>query len=208
MGYTTDFEGVFTLDKPLTPEHKKYLEQFSHTRRMKRNSSKTEKLADPYRKAVGLSVGIEGGYHVGTSTNFGQKDDTSIVEYNEPPSGQHSLWCDWTPTEDGTEIEWNGSEKFYKYVEWLDYIMRNFTCRWGYMMNGEVTWQGEDDDDIGRIIVANNNVSVLRGTAGMFRCWKCSSLISEETAKKLKGLCAKCAGDVTVENPSGRKIRP
>jgi hypothetical protein len=33
MGYTTDFEGEFMLDRPLNAEHQDYLQMFSETRR-------------------------------------------------------------------------------------------------------------------------------------------------------------------------------
>lgn len=38
MGYTTEFEGCFVLDKPLTKEEADYLLKLSDTRRMKRNA--------------------------------------------------------------------------------------------------------------------------------------------------------------------------
>jgi len=37
MGYTTESEGAFHLDRPLDGEHWKYLMKFSRTRRMKRH---------------------------------------------------------------------------------------------------------------------------------------------------------------------------
>ena len=62
MGYTTDFEGSFDLNKTLTYDHATYLEKFSDTRRMKRNATITAKRDDPVRKAVNLPVGVEGGH--------------------------------------------------------------------------------------------------------------------------------------------------
>ena len=37
-----------------------------------------------------------------------------VKDYNRPPQGQPGLWCDWTPTDDGSAIRWNGTEKFRK----------------------------------------------------------------------------------------------
>jgi hypothetical protein len=65
MGYSTDFEGRFELDKPLTAAHATYLKKFNATRRIKRNASLTQNRPDPLRLAVGLPVGEEGGYFVG-----------------------------------------------------------------------------------------------------------------------------------------------
>ena len=59
---------------------------------------------------------------------------------------------------------WNGGEKFYNYIEWLEYLIKNLLEPWGYALNGEVTWQGEERDDIGKLIVTNNKVSVKNGT--------------------------------------------
>jgi hypothetical protein len=62
-------------------------------------------------------------------------------------------------TEDGRELEWDGGEKFYHYVEWLQYLIENFFSRWGIEINGTVKWQGEDMDDRGRIEVVQNMVN-------------------------------------------------
>jgi hypothetical protein len=163
MGYTTEFTGSFAIDRPLSPEHAAYLRQFSGTRRMKRVSDKTEAFPDPVRHAVGMPVGIDGGYFVGGSGWAGQGQDSSIVDYNRPPSGQPGLWCKWEPNEDGTAIEWNGHEKFYEWEAWLRYLVEHFLRPWGYTLNGEVEWEGEDQGDVGKIVVTDNNVTVKKG---------------------------------------------
>ena len=161
MGYSTDFFGSFKLDKQLSSEHAAYLSQFSETRRMQRDVSVTSVLDnDPIRIAAGLPVGVDGGYFVGGSGYAGQDRDESIVEYNNPPDGQPGLWCQWIPSEDGTEIEWDGGEKFYNYVEWIKYLIEHFLKPWGYVLNGEVEWRGEEYDDHGNIVIENNNVKI------------------------------------------------
>ena len=172
MGYTTDFEGAFTLDKPLTPEHKAYLLDFAGTRRMKRDPEMTARHEDPKRIAAGLPLGADAGYFVG-SLLLAEKDDpfscagqtrsSDILDYNHPPMGQPGLWCQWVPNEEGTDIEWDGGEKFYNYVEWLRYLILNFLAPWGYTLNGDVEWQGEDRDDRGQIVVTDNVVTIKRG---------------------------------------------
>jgi hypothetical protein len=99
---------------------------------------------------------------VGGKEDFGQGQDDSIVNYNTPPSGQPSLWCQWVPNENGTAIEWDGGEKFYEYVDWIEYLISNFLAPWGYVLNGEVEWSGEDRDDRGMIIIDNNIVTTKR----------------------------------------------
>jgi len=171
MGYTTDFEGSFKLDKPLSLIHNAYLTAFAESRRMKRDVTKIPlitidvsdfaegdviaKLEDAPKENLhvlaGLPLGNEGGYFVGG-------EDISILDYNREPQGQPGLWCQWVPNEDGTEIEWDGGEKFYNYVEWLEYIIDNFLKPWGYKLNGAVKWFGEEPEDLGCIVVNDNVV--------------------------------------------------
>jgi hypothetical protein len=194
MGYTTDFSGEFEIGpEPLAPEHLAYLKAFNGTRRMKRNAEITKTLPDPIREAVGLPVGPEGAYYVGSTSDFGQDHTPDIVDYNTAPGAPNSddfyegfppdawekysaakdmavaegaqpgLWCQWRPDEGGTAIVWDEGEKFYDYVEWLRYLVEHFLRPWGYVLNGEVTWQGEESDDIGKIVVADNKIEVKHG---------------------------------------------
>lgn len=166
MGYSTDFNGEFNLDKPLTSAHKAYLEAFAGTRRMKRDAYTTEDRSDPVRLAAGLPIGLDGGYFVGEGGQAGQADMNAdyekigIVAYNYPPGGQPGLWCQWVPNDDGTAISWDGGEKFYNYIEWIEYLIRHFINPWGYVLNGEVEWFGEDSNDRGMICIEDNVVKV------------------------------------------------
>lgn len=169
MGYTTEFNGSFAVTPALKPEHKAYLERFAKTRRMKRDSVKAELLPDPLRLAVGLSVGLEGGYYVGDddhAQDFGQARDGSVADGNRPPTNQPGLWCQWVPNENGDCIEWDGGEKFYEYVEWLKYLIQHFLQPWGYVLTGKCKWQGEESDDRGIITVKDNKVTTRRVPGG------------------------------------------
>lgn len=92
--------------------------------------------------------------------SFFLRKDSSVIDYNKPPRDQPSLWCHWSPTRDGLGLEWNGSEKFYEYVEWLEYMIKNFFNPWGLDLNGTVKFQGERGYDFGAIIITNNEVVV------------------------------------------------
>jgi hypothetical protein len=159
MGYTTDFEGQFLLNKPLSHHHRSYLVRFNETRRMKRLEADADLRPDPLRDAVGLPIGREGGYFVGEEGTWGDHSGNDVVNSNKPPEGQPGLWCQWTPNENGTAIEWDGGEKFYYYVEWLEYLIKHFLGMWGYRLNGTVTYQGEAEGDKGSIIVVDNVVT-------------------------------------------------
>lgn len=114
MGYTTDFEGRFDLDRPLTRAHEKTLREFADTR-------------------------------------------------HEGPGGPWpGIWCQWVPTEDGEGIQWDGAEKFYCYDEWLVYLIEHFLKPWGYVLNGKVSWEGENHSDVGVIYVKDNKVEAVQ----------------------------------------------
>ena len=162
MGYTTDFSGSFSLDKPLTDAHAAYLRKFAETRRMSRNVEIASKFPDPIREAAGLPIGEQGSYFVGGLGFCGQELDASVVNSNSEPPGQPSLWCQWVPTDDNDGIEWDGGEKFYNYTKWLEYIIEHFLKPWGYVLNGVVEWFGEEHDDRGMIVVDDNNVTTKR----------------------------------------------
>jgi hypothetical protein len=129
-----------------------------------RDAAATEELPDRYRLAVGLGVGEEGGYYVG-SPDHGKfklgdsKTDKTILNNNRAPKGQPELYCKWVPDEDGNCIKWSGEEKFHRYVEWLEYLIGHFLSPWGYKVDGNVNWQGEDHEDFGTIHARNNFVN-------------------------------------------------
>lgn len=158
MGYNTTFEGEFTVSPPMTPEHVRYLDAFAGTRRMKRDPELTATLPDPVREAANLPVGIDGGYYVGNRDGFGQDHTPNVVNYNDPPAGQPGLWCQWVPA-GPTAIEWDGGEKFYEYTAWIEYLIEHFLAPWGYTVDGEVFWSGEEEGDLGKIVVEDNVVT-------------------------------------------------
>lgn len=118
MGYSTDFSDEFRLNKVLTPQLFKELNEFAEER------------------------------HGGNT---------------EPYAGFPGFWCNWVPTEDMQGIEWNGAEKFYNYTEWLELIIEKFLAPNGYVLNGRVEWQGEENDDFGIIVAKDNVVRAYEG---------------------------------------------
>jgi hypothetical protein len=169
MGYTTDFSGSFQLNRPATVQEKNYLDNLSRTRRMKRDVEKLHEIykgehGNPFAKTREEIYGNEGGYFVGAGGHAGQDHDASIINYNSSPLNQPGLWLQWVLNEDGTQLEWDGGEKFYNYVEWLKYLIDDFFQPWGIKLNGEVEWVGEDCSDFGKIVVTDNKVNVLTGT--------------------------------------------
>lgn len=105
MGYTTHFNGQVEITPQLNKEEIKYLKAFSDSRRMDREC---------------------GEYYVDGNGLRGQDRDIDVIDQNNPPKGQPSLWCQWRPSEDGNYIEWDGGEKFYDPAEWMKYIIDHF----------------------------------------------------------------------------------
>jgi hypothetical protein len=56
-------------------------------------------------------------------------------------------------------MQWNGGEKFGRYISWLHFLLDHFLLPWGYLLNGRVTWQGDNQGDTGIIVVMNNEVT-------------------------------------------------
>lgn len=159
MGYTTDFTGSVTVEPPLNAAEIDYLTRFADSRRFTR---------------------IDGPYALHEDGFRGPR----IVDYNRPPDGQPSPWCNWAPTADGAAIEWNGAEKFYDSVEWMQYLIDTFlrpgaalqaelgdrisgraydpafgAFTFDHTVNGTIDAQGEDDDDTWRLVVTDNHVT-------------------------------------------------
>jgi len=141
---------------------------------VKRHADLAVRLPDPNRSEVGLPIGDEAGYFVGGLGFAGQAHDPSVIDGNSPPAGQPGLWCHWVVDDDNpdndsdtaekyTTIVWSGDEKFYYYEEWLVYLIDHFLKPWGYTLNGEVEWQGEESTDIGKLVVKKNVVSTKVG---------------------------------------------
>ena len=157
MGYTTEFKGKFLLNKALDQETYNFLKKLSETRRMKRNVSL---LPEGYEKYNLENWGEEGEFFVDAGGLCGQDRESSIVDYNTPPITQPGLWCHWTPTEDKLAIKWDDGEKFYDYIEWIEYLIDKILKPRKYKLNGTVQWRGEEFDDIGEIQIKNNKVKI------------------------------------------------
>jgi hypothetical protein len=139
MGYSYEFEGRFRVQPALTAAHREYLRRFADIRRVKRNRTLLRSIPDPLREAVGLPIGPDGCYFVGEElTAHAEVHRPSILDVNRPPADQPGLWCQWIPSEDGLNIEWDDGEKFYNFPQWLEYLIQHFLRPWGYVLAGEV----------------------------------------------------------------------
>ncbi|MFF3151845.1 hypothetical protein [Streptomyces sp. NPDC057910] len=154
MGYTTEFDGKVTITPPLNPSEIAYLRQFAETRRMRR---------------------ANGPYYIDGTGPYGQGFDADVTDGNRPPEGQPGLWCQWTPTSDGSALVWDGMEKFYEPVAWMSYVIEHFLkpgavaaasnlpyfadFTFDHVVDGVIDAQGEDPDDVWQLTVVRNSVA-------------------------------------------------
>jgi hypothetical protein len=67
-------------------------------------------------------------------------------------------WFQWVPADTLEHIVWDGNEKFYKYVEQLQWLCDGWLAPRGITANGELYWQGEETGDTGVLSVVDNTV--------------------------------------------------
>lgn len=163
MGCTSYFTGAVDIDPPLNESERSFLKDFATTRRMNRTKGPL------YVKGGGF---------------MGQDNEDDVIDSNNPHPDQPELWCQWVPSEDGTQIVWDEGEKFYSSAEWMLYIVKNllspsaaayitshveederlndFTCN--HDVNGQFHVEGEESDDRWILDVDHNVVGVSEGS--------------------------------------------
>lgn len=105
MGYTTDFIGHIDIAPSLNADEIAYLSAFSASRRFDRPG---------------------GPYAVPGNPAAEDQDDFPVDVRKRVPDGQPGLWCDWVPCWDGCCLAYDGTEKFYQPVRWLEYLIDHF----------------------------------------------------------------------------------
>ena len=164
MGYSTDFNGEIKISPKLKANDKEFLDKFFQIRHMKRDMTKLKDISENLIKECGK----DGCFYLKDYDNFNEMyDDKTIININDS-GDMPSLYCNLEIVEENGEsfVQWNGSEKTYGVnVEngWFTWLIDNFFKPGGYVLNGETTWQGEEDDDTGTIKIENNIVSLNFG---------------------------------------------
>ena len=165
MGYSTDFNGEIKISPKLKTIDKEFLDKFFQIRHMKRDMSKLKGIS---KNAI-KEFGKDGCFYLKDYYDDIKEmpDDKTIININDC-GDMPSLYCDLEIVEENGEsfVQWNGSEKTYGVnVEngWFTWLIDNFFKPCGYVLNGEMTWQGEEDDDTGTIKIENNIVSLNFG---------------------------------------------
>lgn len=74
-----------------------------------------------------------------------------------------SRFCQWIPNDDGTAILWDEGEKFRHFDKWIEYLIDTYLKPWGYNLNGEVVWEGNQVGELGTVRVRGNEVEIYNG---------------------------------------------
>lgn len=79
--------------------------------------------------------------------------DLHSNDSNEQPEESPGGYCQWQLTKDRKGIEWDGGEKFYDYVEWLQYIIDHILQPNNVRLRGTVYYSGEEITDNGVLTI-------------------------------------------------------
>ncbi|TCN51212.1 hypothetical protein EV641_11071 [Rhodococcus sp. SMB37] len=74
-----------------------------------------------------------------------------------PTDGRPLSWCQWVPSSDGRALEWDGDPVFYRYADWLEYLIAAFLAPRGHGVSGTVEVR-TSAGDFGWITVRDNKV--------------------------------------------------
>jgi hypothetical protein len=180
MGYTTEFDGYVTIEPPLNEHEVSFLKDLASTRRMLRRNGPLFVKGGGYAGQDHEEDIINFNCSSGEQPWLGARDLPADWRDYFEPDGQPGLWCKWEPSDDGETISWNGAEKFYDAPEWMRYIidkllapsadeylvkhndederLQYFTC--DHTVNGVINAEGEEQEDVWRLEVKDNIVSV------------------------------------------------
>ena len=114
MGYTTYFKG--SIDIKPTDELMNFVN----------NLSESECERSQYFWFVGKRVGLE------------------VVHNSGFRTPEYAVYMDWIISQNRKCLKWNGMEKFYGYVEYLQLLLDAIFIPLGYVLNGKIYYQGED----------------------------------------------------------------
>lgn len=115
--------------------------------------------------------------------DYDSKDDGTYEQHTETPETLPNSYLQWEPNKDGTGLVWNGAEKFYDYIHWLRWLIKHYFKPRGITLNGELHWSGEEIDDNGILVVADNKVTSKKLTLksqGLVCCPNCGERFKPE----------------------------
>lgn len=194
MRYPIQFDSHLTLDRPLSPQHLAYLNQFVQIRRVALSVEHLQAIPDPLREAVGLPLGEEGAYFVDLDFDHERLLEPMVLNINKPPHGQPSLWCAWRFDLGGASLSYSDSYNLYRCYVWLQYLLEHFLLPWGYRVHGEIYWQGAEAADHGKITAHGNTLDIQLDQTGNHTASEEPVFCLHPDAQETALVCAHLAG--------------
>jgi hypothetical protein len=74
---------------------------------------------------------------------------------------KYAMWCGWRVNAEGTEIAWDGGEKFYDSAAWMAWMIGRFIPA-NRSVNGEIKAEGAEAGDRWLLKVTDRTVTVHR----------------------------------------------
>lgn len=146
-------KGVLTLSRPLTDDEYYYLGAFAMNKRMRRNRPTLKMmieggaLDDPFRKEVGLKLGMDGCFFVGNKGEQLDEFDASVFNKEAPPRGCPGSWCSWVPDPNNRQLLVLSGKKEQHAGRWAKFLVeRLFAKHWGITARGIVTYESTTKD--------------------------------------------------------------
>ena len=153
-----------TIIDDITPlKALKLVNLLAKTRRMKRDNNKISKVFNIEIPNTNY-FGNQGEFFININDieDFGQVKDDTVIDYNQPPYTQPGLWLQWIVKYDENDnkfrLTWDGGEKFYYYIEWLEYLIENIFKPKNILLNGEIEYTGETSDTPDGVIIVKDNI--------------------------------------------------
>lgn len=178
-----EFEVHVKFNKPVTSEHARWVNDFAdtiHYARKRVDKSKYGRDGELFLDPVDMDNSTyDGGvkYEFMTFSPEELLDRTELVEHlrrvrianreaelhrmRTIPAGDcPDMFCQWR-IEDG-RLAHDGRINFSRPVEWLQFLIRKFFEPNGYVLNGRIRWNGNNDFyDRGTIFIKDNRVSAF-----------------------------------------------
>lgn len=107
---------------------------------------------------MGYTTVIDGEFNIEPipTEEFVEKLNLFLEDRHDGEEGCPGIWCDWRVNDEG-KLYWSGAEKFYNYVEWLEFLIQKFFKPNGYRIYGRVSFRGERPKDVGYIEIEKDH---------------------------------------------------
>lgn len=114
---------------------------------------------------MGYTTNFDGQFEFNRQLNKKEKEAMELLYETRHEDGyksKPSIWLQWVVEsyQDTDYLVWDGSEKFYNYIEWLEYLIQYFFKPNKLSISGMVRWRGEEFDDMGTIIIEDNEIEI------------------------------------------------